>query len=31
MCANLHQIYLHLEQMDEAARVQRYIFALAKG
>jgi regulator of sirC expression with transglutaminase-like and TPR domain len=31
MCANLHQIYLHLEQMEEAARVQRYIFALAKG
>ena len=30
MCANLHQIYLQLELSDEAARLQRYLVALAK-
>lgn len=30
MCSNLHQIYLHLTQADETARLQRYIVALAK-
>ena len=30
MCANLHQTYAHLEMADEAARVQRYLVALAK-
>lgn len=30
MCSNLHQIYVHLEQPGETARVQRYIVALAK-
>jgi len=30
MCSNLHQIYLHLKQADESARLQRYLVALAK-
>ena len=30
ICANLHQIYLQLSENDEAARVQRYLVALAK-
>ena len=30
MCANLHQTYSNLEMVDEAARVQRYLVALAK-
>lgn len=30
MCANLHQTYAHLEMAEEAARVQRYVVALAK-
>jgi regulator of sirC expression with transglutaminase-like and TPR domain len=30
MCSNLHQIYLHVKQPDETARLQRYIVALAK-
>lgn len=30
ICANLHQIYLQLSQSEEAARVQRYLVALAK-
>jgi regulator of sirC expression with transglutaminase-like and TPR domain len=30
MCANLHQIYLHNEQVEETARFQRYLVALAK-
>jgi len=30
MCANLHQIYLQLELAEEAARLQRYLVALAK-
>jgi len=30
MCSNLHQIYLHHKQVDETARLQRYIVALAK-
>jgi regulator of sirC expression with transglutaminase-like and TPR domain len=30
MCANLHQTYSSLDQRDEAARVQRYLVALAK-
>jgi regulator of sirC expression with transglutaminase-like and TPR domain len=30
MCLNLHQIYLHLKQADESARLQRYLVALAK-
>ncbi len=29
MCGNLHQIYLHLEQQDEATRMQGYIVALS--
>ncbi len=30
ICGNLHQIYLHLEQSDEATRIQRYLVALAR-
>ena len=30
MCANLHQIYLHHELVEETARLQRYLVALAK-
>jgi regulator of sirC expression with transglutaminase-like and TPR domain len=30
MCANLHQIYLHLKLAEETCRVQRYVVALAK-
>lgn len=30
ICANLHQIFLQLSEHDEAARVQRYLVALAK-
>lgn len=30
MCSNLHQIYVHLGQPEESARMQRYIVALAK-
>ena len=30
ICANLHQIYLHLEQQEEATRLQRYLVALAR-
>jgi regulator of sirC expression with transglutaminase-like and TPR domain len=30
ICANLHQIYLQLSESDEAAKVQRYLVALAK-
>ncbi len=30
ICANLHQVYLQLSENDEAARVQRYLVALAK-
>lgn len=30
MCANLHQTYANLERREEAARVQRYLVALAK-
>lgn len=30
MCKSLHQIYEHLEMRQEAARVQRYVMALAK-
>jgi regulator of sirC expression with transglutaminase-like and TPR domain len=30
MCANLHQIYVDLEQRKEAARIQHYIVALSK-
>jgi regulator of sirC expression with transglutaminase-like and TPR domain len=30
MCANLHQIYVDLEQGKEAARFQHYIVALSK-
>lgn len=30
ICANLHQIYVNLEQVEERARVQRYIVALSK-
>jgi len=30
MCSTLHQIYSHLKQTSEIARVQRYIVALAK-
>ncbi|MDA1274518.1 MAG: transglutaminase-like domain-containing protein [Verrucomicrobia bacterium] len=29
-CSNLHQIYKELEEIDETARLQRYIIALAK-
>ena len=30
VCANLHQIYLHLESPEETTRVQRYLVALAR-
>jgi regulator of sirC expression with transglutaminase-like and TPR domain len=30
MCANLHQIYVDLEQADQTFRLQRYIVALSK-
>jgi regulator of sirC expression with transglutaminase-like and TPR domain len=30
MCANLHQIFVHRDQADEAARFQRYLIALDK-
>ena len=30
MCANLHQAYSNQEMVDEAARMQRYLVALAK-
>ena len=30
MCANLHQIYVDLEQSDQTFRLQRYIVALSK-
>ena len=30
MCSNLHQIYVHLKLVDETARLQRYIVALAR-
>lgn len=30
ICGNLHQIYLHLEQPEEATRLQRYLVALAR-
>jgi regulator of sirC expression with transglutaminase-like and TPR domain len=30
MCANLHQIYLQLEQIEESTRLQRYIVALSR-
>lgn len=30
ICANLHQIYLQLSEHEEAAKVQRYLVALAK-
>ncbi len=30
MCSNLHQIYAHRKQPEEAARLQRYLVALAK-
>ena len=30
MCGNLEQIYLELKQTDDAARVQRYLFALTR-
>lgn len=30
MCANLHQIYLRKERVEETARLQRYLVALAK-
>lgn len=30
MCGNLEQIYLELQQTDDAARVQRYLFALTR-
>ena len=30
MCGNLEQIYLELGQADDAARVQRYLFALTR-
>lgn len=30
VCSNLHQIYQHLEQPEETARLQRYIVALAR-
>jgi len=30
MCGNLEQIYLELKQADDAARVQRYLFALTR-
>lgn len=30
VCGNLHQIYLHLEQGENATRLQRYLVALAR-
>jgi regulator of sirC expression with transglutaminase-like and TPR domain len=30
MCGNLEQIYMELKQNDDAARVQRYLFALTR-
>jgi hypothetical protein len=30
MCGNLEQIYLELKQSVDAARVQRYLFALTR-
>ncbi len=30
MCANLHQIYVHLERAEETARFQRYLVALGR-
>lgn len=30
ICTNLHQIYLQLEQTEEATRVQRYLVALSR-
>ena len=30
ICANLHQIYVNLERVEERARAQRYIVALSK-
>jgi regulator of sirC expression with transglutaminase-like and TPR domain len=30
VCGNLHQIYLQLEQAQEATRLQRYLIALAR-
>jgi hypothetical protein len=30
ICGNLHQIYLHLEENEEALRLQRYLVALAR-
>jgi len=30
ICAILHQTYAHLEMIEEAGRVQRYLLALAK-
>jgi len=30
VCSNLHQIYLHLEQAEDATRLQRYLVALAR-
>lgn len=30
LCANLHQIYSEMEQLDEVHRIQRYIVALSK-
>jgi len=30
ICSNLHQIYVHLDQSDDATRFQRYLVALAK-
>ncbi len=30
VCSNLHQIYLHLEMVDEITRFQRYLVALSR-
>jgi hypothetical protein len=30
ICRNLHQIYLQMEALDEATRLQRYLVALEK-
>ena len=30
VCGNLHRIYFHLNQMEEATRLQRYLVALAR-
>jgi len=30
VCSNLHQIYLHMEQAENATRMQRYLVALAR-